>query len=69
MKKMKSIDNEMKKCKFPGCDKETHNEKTLFCLEHDRDIRDKVKKVGQVGLAIGVLGITAIGRIAGKSKK
>lgn len=34
----------IQKCKMPGCKKETHNEKALFCLEHDRNIRHKGKQ-------------------------
>ncbi len=62
MKKKKSKENNVKICKVPGCKKETHDRKSLFCLEHKRDIRDKGKKTEKIVGGIALLGISIIGK-------
>ncbi|USI66605.1 MULTISPECIES: hypothetical protein [Lactococcus] len=54
--------NNMKKCRYPKCDKKVHTENSLFCMDHSREIREKapskesLEKWGKnvaIGLAIG----------------
>lgn len=33
--------NNMKKCRYPKCDKKVHSENALFCMDHSREIREK----------------------------
>lgn len=48
----------MKKCRYPKCDKKVHTENSLFCMNHSREIREKapskqsLEKLGQI-VAIG----------------
>lgn len=46
--------NNMKKCRYPKCDKKVHAENSLFCMDHSREIREKapskesLEKFGQI---------------------
>lgn len=62
MNTKKMNENEVKICKFPGCKKEVHDTKSLFCLEHDRDIRDKGKKAGKAFAAVASVGLVIIAK-------
>lgn len=48
------------RCKMPGCKKDTHNEKALFCLEHDRNIRHKGKQAMAGAGAIVLSGLAIV---------
>lgn len=64
MKTKKMKENEVKVCKIPGCKKEVHDNKSLFCLEHDRDIRDKGKKAGQALQALVAVAVVGVSFLA-----
>lgn len=56
--------NEIKKCKFPTCDKERAPKK-MFCLEHEEtvmhDVPDGIVKGAKV---LGTVGVAIIGAVA-----
>lgn len=59
---------QVKKCKYPTCNKEVYGEHSLFCLEHSRGLKDKGKKACAIisTLTISVTGL--IGLIVDKKK-
>ena len=41
----------VKKCKYLKCNKNTHSETSLFCLEHSRKLKDKVPNKDALAVA------------------
>lgn len=62
MKKMKTNKAKIKRCKFPNCNKETHNERSLFCLEHERSLRGKSKEAMTAATGVAMLAIAFVAR-------
>lgn len=63
---MKMEKSKIKTCKFPNCSKEVPTEKYLFCIEHDRYIREKIKiSMG----ALSTLTVVGLGILAKNVKK
>ena len=58
--------NEIKKCKFPTCDKERAPKK-MFCLEHEEtvmhDVPDGIVKGAKVLGTLGTVGVAIIGAV------
>lgn len=67
MKKMKTDKAKIRICKFPNCNKEPHNDRAMFCLEHDRNIKSKSKEVMTGVVSIVGLGVLVVKKII-KSK-
>ncbi|CAM4202390.1 hypothetical protein AT575_03325 [Streptococcus penaeicida] len=69
LKKLKKIEtnehNQLKICKYPKCQKETHSENSIFCGEHSRKVKNIEKIVG--GLALTA--VTSTGIFKNVSKK
>lgn len=49
--------SKIKTCKYPKCTKEVPSGKSLFCIEHNRNLKDKRDKTIKI---VGLLGGIAI---------
>lgn len=54
-----------KKCKYPGCKRETYKSDAYFCLEHSRTVKDAGKKTT---LGFFAVAVTAVGVLYKKTK-
>lgn len=52
--------NKVKKCKYPKCVKEVYSKKSVFCLQHSRELKDKGKNSLAVVGGMVAIGVTAI---------
>ena len=39
-------ESKIKTCKYPNCNKEVPSDKSLFCMEHSRSLKEKRNLVG-----------------------
>ena len=56
--------SKIKTCKYPKCTKEVPSEKSLFCIEHNRNLKEKGKFLG---VAI-LMGATTLANSVPKKK-
>lgn len=61
--------SKIKICKFPGCHKEVENEKSLFCGEHGREIKNNAKTAGKLLGVAATVAVSVGGLIFNKSKE
>lgn len=52
-------------CKYPNCNKEVPSDKSLFCMEHSRKLKEYRTNVGAALVGLALLGM---GRITKKKK-
>ncbi|WP_368742739.1 hypothetical protein [Enterococcus casseliflavus] len=51
--------SKIKTCKYPKCLKEVPSEKSLFCIEHNRDLKGKGKIVTAALSSAILMGVSA----------
>ncbi|WP_312541572.1 hypothetical protein [Enterococcus sp.] len=57
-----------KTCKYPKCTKELPSEKSLFCMEHSRSLKEKRNLVGTALGSVAILGVTTLANTVVKKK-
>ena len=51
-------ESKIKTCKYPNCNKEVPSDKSLFCMEHSRSLKEKRNLVGTALGSVAILGVT-----------
>ena len=53
-------ESKIKTCKYPNCNKEVPSDKSLFCMEHSRSLKEKRNLVGTALGSVAILGVTTL---------
>ncbi len=53
-------ESKIKTCKYPNCNKEVPSDKSLFCMEHSRSLKEKRNIVGTALVSLAILGVSSI---------
>ena len=60
--------SKIKTCKYPKCSKEVPSDKSLFCMEHSRSLKEKRKMVEVALGSVAILGVTTLANSIIKKK-
>lgn len=60
--------SKIKTCKYPNCSKEVPSEKSLFCIEHNRNLKEKRKFVTAALSSALLVGATTLANSIVKKK-